>query len=204
VSEGDTHPLQRRADATAAIQAAFAAVGVDVGFSEAMRLGEWVDNIESRVRFQDLVSAEHVRAIRDAALQLINAISAASELSDEDDGARVNVWPYVFDYDEDRDFLQLNLALLVQRTEMALGMGQQPQGRGRPPNVTYTAFVRELHDLYVSKTGERGFYRTTSGSASGPFVDLTIEAQKILPIDLRLNERSTIANRILSAIHKAG
>jgi hypothetical protein len=193
-------PLEAREEAAGKIRAAFATVGVEITPAEALPLGTWANLIDNDLRFQDREALERVEKIRDAAFTLLSAIEDARELGTEDSGSRVNVWTYVVDHPEDLEAVWSTVATLAVRAEESLRVGRRPQGRGRPPNLAYTAFLRDLHALYMSKTGEKGFYRTSGGEAVGTFVDLAVAAQAILPADMHVVEPSTIGNRILAAL----
>jgi hypothetical protein len=200
--------------AEATLRRAFADVGVTFEDSDdwpVRRIARWGHYVYEDLRFQDGESRRRVEVVRDRAEELIAALIEAWEYSGydgiefgdpdwpNDNGIKVNVCEQLFSGDLDETCIW-PIEGIFSEAESALKQGRVKEGRGAPPNLAYAAFVLELHEVYVARTGKRGVNRASDGSAVGPFVDLVIAAQTILPSFLRLNERSTIENRILRAL----
>jgi hypothetical protein len=166
----------------------------------------WGHMLPTELRFQDPESRRLIQAVERHALALSAALGDAWEYSGfdaeerdwpEDTGEKVNVCETFFSGDPKAECAWA-VASIAFGASQALRTGRAPAGRGRPPLLTYYRFVRDLHELYVTVSKSKGFYEK-DGTAHGPFVELVIEAQQILPDQLRLRERTTIANRVLQA-----
>ena len=161
-----------------------------------------------RLRFQDAKSRKLIEAVRKKASELEEAIKAAYDYSGyreivaaggpfpNETDEKVNVCQSFVSYDLKAEN-PWALQLIRHSAERALRFGHAPV-RGRPPLLAYYSFIHGLYLLYHLRTRKNGFYEK-NGAAEGPFIDLVVEAQKILPDNLRLNERTTIANRVLQA-----
>lgn len=187
------------------LREAFAAAGVKLETEDdpsIRELASWAVIVPEYLVHQDSDSRKLLEVVRDTANDLRLAIAAVAERADEP-GSGLNVRAVnICDYTsvpllEETALLCLQLEL---HAESVLKIGRRP-GRGQPPLLAYYAFVRRLHELYMERRQSpagKGFYEK-GGTGQGPFVDLVEAAQRILPVAMRLRERSTIGNRVLQA-----
>jgi hypothetical protein len=210
---------KRLLEAQETIRTAFAAAGIEFDEREAWhlkRLSHWINGADGSFRFQDPDSRKLIEKVSDRAHDLLEALGEAWAYSGfkdaieggaplpNDEGSKVNVCETFFGEDPEAGCTELVWAICYAAQE-ALRHGLVKEGkRGRKPQLGYYQFIRELHDLYVGKTGEKGFSRQSEAEPKGPFVDLAVAAQAILPMGLRIRERSTIAWRILAAVDGDG
>jgi hypothetical protein len=192
------------------LERAFSESGVRIDPRRAYNLAHWYlgPNFDA-VRFQDPRSRKLVEAVRDAAAKLGYAIAEAYEHSGyadaiagvgpfpNDEGEKINLCETLFYEDEECECVW-SVAAIEIAADLCLDRGKVPARAGRPPLLAYYMFVRVLHEVFQSSTGTKGFYEK-AGSADGPFIDVVVAAQTILPDYMRLRERKTIANRVLQA-----
>lgn len=90
-----------------------------------------------------------------------------------DDGRTVNVCETFFTEDPEAECMWPVLGIfLTAEQSLEYGLKRKDGKRGRNPQLDYYQFIRELHDLYVAKTGEKGFSTQSETEPKGPFIDL--------------------------------
>lgn len=199
----------RLAEIVSDFRARFAAYGAPLFPTDErylLQLAHWYQGPihYDHLQHQDVETRRAVEDVHRKAEELFAAIARAFELSglhpevEHTTGDRINVAETLFDMDETEGEMAWMVTAISMRASGALGVGRPPGRRGQPPKLAYYQFVRDVHALYQARAGKKG-YREIGGSAEGPFIELFAEAQAILPVGMRLKERTTIANRVLQA-----
>lgn len=193
------------------VRAAFASIGADVFKPAAyVSLARWGWFIDDEHRHQSVESRKITLAVEKAAGDLLEALHAAREHAGVDDAEHIidssedtNVCENILSDKDDWDEYYWSILRLSYCADQALKQGRI-KSRGRPTLLSYQAFIKNLYDFYAAAAAEcelprKGYYEK-NGEFSGPFVDLVERAQAILPLHMRLRERSTIGNRIVAAL----
>lgn len=171
----------------------------------ATTVATWAYNLPTECRFEDPESRALIEEAQRAANHLSNLLQQIKEYGDRPETDKVNVCSYLFDYEDSYDYVQEALfhlsvgTLRITERFYGDGLGLQKEGRGRPPLLAFHRFIRELHEVYVAKAGQPGWY-PSDGTALGPFVELVHAAQKILPKEMRQDDIRTTGYRVLSAL----
>lgn len=191
------------------IRAAFESVGVTLRPLAGARLAYWINGtLHDEDRYQDARSRVLVEAVIHKGMEFRSALVEAwqhsgfadrSEDSPNDGGEKINLCESLFSEDAEADCIWSVMAIEMQAV-MCLERGRKKNGAGRPAHYAYYRFIRQLNELYFDHVGSRGFV-DKNGTAEGPFIDVVLQAQTVLPDAFRIPAptRARIGSRILRA-----
>jgi hypothetical protein len=206
--------IEWRRERVELLRSAFHKAGVEYSEEELFRLfdiQEKAATLPPTRKYQEAESRRRVLKVRTAAETLLEHLEAAYDTRELGDMAYTgcNHDFYVREKNKlnvcDELFFGLSINDLVERLHhviykagAALAMGVSP-GRGRPRRMGYDDFIQALHHEYFCRKKKKGYYQK-EGRAYGAFVDLVIEAQSLLPPQLRMHAPEAIATRVYEAL----